>query len=72
LRQANRSPEFDERDPNRLFPLGMFAEKEKDEDDKDYPKLFEQVAQKVYSYFEKYADYHIDIHNHSTRKSVSI
>ncbi|MFX0117366.1 MAG: succinylglutamate desuccinylase/aspartoacylase family protein, partial [Candidatus Hodarchaeota archaeon] len=68
FRRASRSPEFDERDPNRLFPLGMFADKdEEQEEDVKYPKLFEQVAQQVYAHFEKYADYHIDFHNHTLR-----
>jgi len=40
LRRLHRSPEFDDRDPNRLFPEGKFAEKEEDEDeDKKYPNL---------------------------------
>ncbi|MHA2244158.1 MAG: succinylglutamate desuccinylase/aspartoacylase family protein [Candidatus Hodarchaeales archaeon] len=68
LRRNHRSPGFDERDPNRLYPEGKFAEeKEEEEIDKDYPELYEQVANKIYSYFEKYADYHIDFHNHSLR-----
>lgn len=70
LRRYHRSPVFDERDPNRLFPEGKFAEAE-DKDvhdvDKKYPELYEQIANKIYSYFEKYADYHIDYHNHHLR-----
>ena len=68
LRRLQRSPEFDERDPNRLFPEGMFAKKEEDEDeDKKYPKPYEQIAKKIYAYMEQYADLLIDFHNHGLR-----
>ncbi|MFX0052185.1 MAG: succinylglutamate desuccinylase/aspartoacylase family protein [Candidatus Hodarchaeota archaeon] len=68
LRQVQRSPEFDDRDPNRLFPEGKFAKEEDEEDeDRKYPRTFEQVAKKIYSYLEKYADFHIDFHNHYIR-----
>ncbi len=66
LRNLTRSPEIDDRDPNRLFPEGRFTKKdEKEDEDHKYPKPFEQVANKIYSYFEKYADFHIDFHNHA-------
>jgi predicted deacylase len=68
LRNENRSPEYDARDPNRLFPAGIFEEEKSEEnEDKKYPKPFEQVAGKIYAYLEKYADYHLDFHNHSIR-----
>jgi predicted deacylase len=69
LRNVSRSPEYDERDPNRLFPEGIFATEEKKEEDEDkkYPKPLERVARKIYAYLEKYADYLLDFHNHSIR-----
>jgi len=68
LRSLQRFPEFDKQNPNRLFPEGMFAEKEEDEDeDKKYPSPQEQIAQKIYSYLEKYADLLIDLHNDELR-----
>ncbi|MHA2423713.1 MAG: succinylglutamate desuccinylase/aspartoacylase family protein [Candidatus Thorarchaeota archaeon] len=66
LRLGTRDPEFDNKDPNRLFPEGMFAEKEITEDT-DPPAPYEQIATKVFSYFKKYADYHIDLHNYEFR-----
>ncbi|MFX1512221.1 MAG: succinylglutamate desuccinylase/aspartoacylase family protein [Promethearchaeota archaeon] len=66
LRNLVRSPEIDDRDPNRLFPEAEFIKEDEDEDeDKKYPKPFEQVANQIFSYFEKYADFHIDFHNHT-------
>ncbi|MFW9916808.1 MAG: succinylglutamate desuccinylase/aspartoacylase family protein [Candidatus Thorarchaeota archaeon] len=69
LGRYDRSPTYDERDPNRLYPEGQFAEKDKDEAaiDKDVPELYEQLASRIFPYFEKYADYHIDFHNHALR-----
>ncbi|MHA1934068.1 MAG: succinylglutamate desuccinylase/aspartoacylase family protein [Candidatus Thorarchaeota archaeon] len=68
LRLGKRHSEYNEPDPNRLYPEGMFAKKEDESDkDKDYPKPYEQIASKVYSYMEKYADFLIDFHNHSIR-----
>lgn len=69
LRRYHRSSTFDERDPNRLYPEGKFAEQDEDEEDvdKEVPVLYEQVANIIYSYFEKYADFHIDFHNHAIR-----
>jgi len=65
LRRLQRSPEYDGQDPNRLFPEGMFAKKEENEDeDKKYPSTMTQIAQKLYSYLEKYADFLIDFHNY--------
>jgi len=64
LRSYGMYPTFDKRNPNRLFPEGKFADTS---EEKEYPTLFEQVANKIYSYFEKYADFHIDIHNHTLR-----
>ena len=66
LRKYHHKAEFDDRDPNRLFPEGKFRSEENDED-KEPSKLYEQVAELIYSYFEKYADYHIDFHNHTLR-----
>ncbi len=68
LRRYKSRAGFDARDPNRLFPEEKFAEEAEEEDiDKEPPELFEQVATKIYSYFKKYADYHIDFHNHTLR-----
>ncbi|MHA2202907.1 MAG: succinylglutamate desuccinylase/aspartoacylase family protein [Candidatus Hodarchaeales archaeon] len=68
LRQYQSRPGFDARDPNRLFPEEKFAEDEEEADiDKEPPEMFEHVAAKIYSYFKKYADYHIDFHNHTIR-----
>ncbi len=68
LRRQDRSPEYDERDPNRLFPVGKFDKVANlDEEDKLYPRPFEQLAKKIFTYFEQYADFHIDFHNHSIR-----
>lgn len=67
LRLYQRNPEYQDEDPNRQFPEGRFAKPDKEDEDKKYPKPFEQVAKLLYSYFEKYADYHLDIHNHSLR-----
>ncbi|MHA1638325.1 MAG: succinylglutamate desuccinylase/aspartoacylase family protein [Candidatus Thorarchaeota archaeon] len=64
LRAGKRSPEFSNDDPNRTFPEGMFA---KDDEESKHPKPFEQIANCIYSYFEKYADFHLDFHNHSIR-----
>ncbi len=65
FRKYHHKAEYDDRDPNRLFPEGKFAEKEDKDEDKEYPKLYEHITNKIYSYFEKYADFHIDFHNHS-------
>ena len=68
LRHYQSRPSFDNRDPNRLFPEEKFAEEEEEaEVDKEPPEMFEQVAAEIYSYFKKYADYHIDFHNHTIR-----
>ncbi len=69
LRHYHRSSAFDNRDPNRLYPEGKFAEHDEDEEDvdKEVPELYEQVANTIYPYFKKYADFHIDFHNHEIR-----
>ena len=67
LREYTRNPAYDARDPNRLFPEGRFAKEDYESDDKLYPKPYEQIANQIFSYFEKYADYHLDFHNHSIR-----
>jgi predicted deacylase len=67
FRRYARYPDYDERDPNRAFPEGRFAKKEEDDEDKKYPKPYEQVASKLYEYFDKHADYHLDFHNHTLR-----
>ena len=67
LRLYQRHPEYQDEDPNRQFPEGRFAKPDEDDEDKKYPKPYEQVANILYSIFEKYADYHLDIHNHSLR-----
>lgn len=67
LRLYQRYPEYQDEDPNRQFPEGMFANLEEDDEDKKFLKPFEQVATLLYSYFKKYADFHMDIHNHSLR-----
>ncbi len=67
LRLYQRHPEYQDEDPNRQFPEGRFAKPDEEDEDKKYPKPYEQVAKLLYSYFEKYADYHLDIHNHSLR-----
>ncbi len=66
LRLGTRDPEFDTKDPNRLYPEGMFKETETD-DDTDPPAPYELIAKKVFSFFEKYADFHIDFHNYEFR-----
>jgi len=65
LQRYHHKPVYDDRDPNRLFPEGKFADKESEIDDEEHPTLFEHITNKVYAYFEKYADFHIDFHNHS-------
>ncbi len=65
FRRYHHKAVYDDRDPNRLFPEGMFADKKETEEDKEYPKHYEHITNKIYSYFEQYADYHIDFHNHS-------
>ncbi|MFX1505353.1 MAG: succinylglutamate desuccinylase/aspartoacylase family protein [Promethearchaeota archaeon] len=68
LRHYQSRPGFDNRDPNRLFPEEKFAKEEEEADvDKEPPEMFEQVAAEIFSYFKKYADYHIDFHNHTIR-----
>ncbi|MFX1539120.1 MAG: succinylglutamate desuccinylase/aspartoacylase family protein [Promethearchaeota archaeon] len=68
LNHYQSRPSFDARDPNRLFPEEKFAEEEEEADvDKEPPEMFEQVAAKIYSYVQEYADYHIDFHNHTLR-----
>ncbi len=67
LRLYQRHPEYQDDDPNRQFPEGRFAKPDEEDEDKKYPKPYEQVAKLLFSYFEKYADYHLDIHNHSLR-----
>ncbi len=65
LRMYQRYPEYQDEDPNRQFPEGRF-EKTEDEDEK-FAKPFEQAANVIYGLFEKYADYHLDFHNHTLR-----
>jgi len=67
LRLYQRYPEYQDEDPNRQFPEGRFAKPDEDDEDKKYPKPFEQVANLIYIFFEKYADYHLDFHNHTLR-----
>jgi predicted deacylase len=67
LRMHQRYPEYQHEDPNRQFPEGRFAKPDDDDEDPKYLKPYEQVAALLYSYFEKYADYHLDFHNHSLR-----
>ncbi len=69
LRLGRRDTEFDTGDPNRMYPEGMFEEDEVDED-KDPPAPYELIAEKVFSYLKKYADYHIDFHNYEFRSIV--
>ena len=67
LRMYQRYPEYQDEDPNRQFPAGRFANPEDDDEDPKFLKPYEQVAELLYSYLEKYADYHLDFHNHSLR-----
>lgn len=67
LRLYQRYPEYQDEDPNRQFPEGRFAKPDEDDEDKKFPKPYEQVANLIYSFFEKYADYHLDFHNHTLR-----
>ncbi|MFX0108168.1 MAG: succinylglutamate desuccinylase/aspartoacylase family protein [Candidatus Hodarchaeota archaeon] len=68
LRAGTRHPEFSEKDPNRMYPQTRFLKKDDEEDeDRKYPKPYEQVAAKVFAYMKEYADFHIDFHNHSIR-----
>lgn len=67
LRMHQRYPEYQDADPNRQFPEGRFAKPEDDDEDPKFLKPYEQVAALLYSYLEKYADYHLDFHNHSLR-----
>lgn len=67
LRLYQRYPEYQDADPNRQFPEGRFAKPDEDDEDPKFLKPFEQVADLLYSIFEKYADYHLDLHNHSLR-----
>ena len=67
LRLYRRYPEYQNEDPNRQFPEGPFAKPDEDDEDKKFLKPYEQVAKILYSIFEKYADYHLDLHNHSLR-----
>jgi len=67
LRLYQRYPEYQDEDPNRQFPEGRFAKPDEDDEDKKFPKPYEQVAKILYSIFKEYADYHLDLHNHSLR-----
>ncbi len=67
LRLYQRYPEYQKEDPNRQFPEGRFAKPEDDEEDEKFPKPYEQVGEVIYGLFEKYADYHLDFHNHTLR-----
>jgi predicted deacylase len=67
LRLYQRYPEYQDEDPNRQFPEGRFTTTEEDEEDKKFLKPYEQVAALIYKILEKYADYHLDLHNHSLR-----
>lgn len=67
LRLYRRYPEYQDEDPNRQFPEGRFAKPDEDDEDPKFLKPYEQVADLIYSYFEKYADYHLDLHNHTLR-----
>lgn len=67
LRLFQRTSEYGEVDPNRLFPEGKFAKKDEEDEDSKYPKPYEQIAAKIYAFIEKYGDFHLDFHNHSYR-----
>ena len=67
LRLYQRYPEYQDADPNRQFPEGRFAKPDQDDEDKKFPKPYEQVANLIYSILEKYANYHLDFHNHTLR-----
>ena len=67
LRRFQRTSEYGEVDPNRLFPEGKFAKKDEEDEDAKYPKPYEQIASKIYAFIEKYGDFHLDFHNHSYR-----
>lgn len=67
LRLGTRHPEFDQKDPNRMYPAGMFEKPDDAIEEKDPPAPYEQIAEIVFSYFKKYADYHIDLHNYEFR-----
>lgn len=67
LRLFQRISEYGEPDPNRLFPEGKFVKEEEEDEDAKYPKPYEQIATKIYSFIEKYGDFHLDFHNHTIR-----
>lgn len=67
LRAYGRSPDFDTKDPNKLYPAGKFAKKEDEDEDTKFPARYELVAKRIFAPIKKYADFHLDIHNHSLR-----
>ncbi|MFX0169602.1 MAG: succinylglutamate desuccinylase/aspartoacylase family protein [Candidatus Hodarchaeota archaeon] len=67
LRAYDRSPDFDPKDPNKLYPAGKFAKKEDEDEDTKFPVRYELVAKRIFAHMKKYADFHLDIHNHSLR-----
>jgi predicted deacylase len=67
LRLYRRYPEYQNEDPNRLFPEGRFEKPEDANEDPKFLKPYEQVADLLYSILKEYADYHLDLHNHTLR-----
>ncbi|MHA1959016.1 MAG: succinylglutamate desuccinylase/aspartoacylase family protein [Candidatus Thorarchaeota archaeon] len=67
LRHSTRSPDYDPKDPNRLYPEGRFEKKDLEDEDTLYPRRYELLAKKVFSVVEKEADFMIDFHNHTLR-----
>jgi hypothetical protein len=67
LRLFQRTSEYGEPDPNRLFPEGKFAKRNEEDEEPKYPKPYEQIASKIYAFIEKYGDFHLDFHNHTYR-----
>ena len=67
LRAYNRSPDYDTKDPNKLYPAGKFAKKEDEDEDTKFPTRYELVAKRIFAPIKKYAEFHLDIHNHSLR-----
>ncbi|MFX1540552.1 MAG: succinylglutamate desuccinylase/aspartoacylase family protein [Promethearchaeota archaeon] len=67
LRAYARSPDYDPKDPNRLYPEGRFAKKKDEDEDTKFPERYELVAKRIFAYLKKYADFHLDLHNHALR-----
>ena len=64
LRTLQRTPHYDNGDPNRTFPgwRRSSGDSVKDHDEQDHPSIYEEIFSRLYVDIRRTADYLIDLH----------